>query len=122
MYNGGILLQNNKLLAALCYFSVFFAPLLLPVIIYFITDDREIKFHAKRSLVSHLVPVVLLIAGFVIFTFSMFSFTNRISGIPGEDFGFGFWQFTPFLFTLIYGLLFIIIVIWNLIQGVKVLR
>lgn len=115
-------MKNNKLLAALCYFSVFFAPLLLPVIIYFITDDREIKFHAKRSLVSHLIPVVILIAGFVIFSFSMFSFTSRISGMSSEDFGFGFWQFAPFLFTLIYGLLFIIIVIWNLMQAVKVLK
>ncbi|MFJ7936606.1 DUF4870 domain-containing protein [Sporosarcina sp. NPDC096371] len=115
-------MQNNKILAALCYFSVFFAPLLLPLIIYFITSDREIKFHAKRSLVSHLVPVVLLIAGFIILTFSMFSFTNRMSGIPSENFGFGFWQFAPVLFSLIYGLLFIIIVIWNIIQGVKVFR
>lgn len=115
-------MQNNKLLAALCYFSVFFAPLLVPAIIFFITDDREIKFHAKRSLVSHLIPVVLLIAGFIIFSFSMLSFTNRISGMPSENFGFSFWQFTPFLFTLIYGLLFIIIMIWNIIQGVKVLK
>ncbi|WP_318616470.1 DUF4870 domain-containing protein [Sporosarcina sp. YIM B06819] len=115
-------MQNNKLLASLCYFSVFLAPLLLPVIIYFVTDDREIKFHAKRSLVSHLVPVVLLIAGLIIFSFSMFSFTTRISGMSGEDLGFGFWQLTPFLFMLIYGLLFIIIVIWNVIQGVKVLK
>lgn len=115
-------MKNNKLLAALCYFSVFFAPLLLPVIIYFITDDREIKFHAKRSLVSHLIPTVILIAGFVIFSFSMFSLTSRLSGMPSENFGFGFWQLAPILFTLIYGLLFIIIVIWNIIQGVKVLK
>ena len=115
-------MKNNKLLAALCYFSVFFAPLLLPVIIYFITDDREIKFHAKRSLISHLIPTVILIAGFIIFSFSMFSFTNRISTMTGEDFGFGFWQLAPFIFTFIYGLLFIAIVIWNIIQGVKVLK
>lgn len=121
-YNGGILLQNNKLMAALCYFSVFFAPLLLPVIIYFITDDRETKFHAKRSLVSHLVPVVILIAGFIIFSFSMFSFTNQMSGMPSEDFGFGFWQLVPIIFTLIYGLLSLSIAIWNIVQGVKVLK
>ncbi len=113
-------MPNNKILAALCYFSVFFAPLLLPVIVYFITDDREIKFHAKRSLVSHLIPVVLLVAGFIIFSFSMFSYTSGMDGMLSE--GFGFWQLTPFLFMLVYGLLFIIIVIWNIFQGVKVLK
>ena len=115
-------MQNNKLLAPLCYFSVFFAPLLIPAIIFFITDDREIKFHAKRSFVSHLVPVVILIAGFIIFSFSMFSFTNRINVMPDENFGLGFWQLAPFIFTLIYGLLFIAIMIWNIIQGVKVMK
>lgn len=115
-------MQNNKLMAALCYFSVFFSPLLIPAIIFFITDDREIKFHAKRSFVSHLVPVVILIAGFVIFSFSMFSFTTQISFMPDGDFGFGFWQLAPFIFTLIYGILFIAIMIWNIIQGVKVLK
>ena len=71
-------MSNHKLLAALCYFSVFFALYLLPVIIYFVTDDSEVKHHAKRSLVSHLVPVVLLIAGFIIFSFSMFSSHRRL--------------------------------------------
>ena len=75
-------MSNNKLLAALCYFSVFFTPLLIPVIVYFVSDDREVKHHAKRSLVSHLVPVVLLIAGFIIFSFSMFSFTDSMDGMP----------------------------------------
>ncbi|WP_342514461.1 DUF4870 domain-containing protein [Sporosarcina sp. FSL K6-1522] len=114
--------MNNKLLAALCYFSVFFAPLLLPVIVFFVTDDREVKFHAKRSLVSHLVPVILLIAGFIIFSFSMFSLTTQMNSMSSDGFGFSFWQWTPFLFILLYGLLFVIIVLWNVVQGVKVLK
>ena len=113
-------MTNSKLLAALCYFSVFFSPLLLPIIVYFVTDDREVKSHAKRSLVSHLVPVILLIATIVIFSFSMFSFTESINGMPSTNFG--FWQLTPFLFMLIYGLLLMAILVWNVFQGVKVLR
>ncbi|NYF26286.1 DUF4870 domain-containing protein [Sporosarcina sp. JAI121] len=113
-------MMNSKILAALCYFSVFFSPLLLPVIVYFVTDDREVKSHAKRSLVSHLVPVILLIAGFVIFSFSMFSMTGTIDGMPSGNFG--FWQLTPVIFMLVYALLFLAIVIWNVFQGVKVLR
>lgn len=110
-------MNNNKILAALCYFSVFFAPLLLPIIVFFITDDKEIKHHAKRSLVSHLIPTILLVAGFIIFSFSMLSFQDQMFGS-----GFGFWQLTPFLFMLLYGVLFLAIVIWNVIQGVKVMR
>ena len=109
-------MSNNKLLAALCYFSVFFTPLLVPVIVYFVSDDREVKHHAKRSLVSHLVPV----AGFIIFSFSMFSFTYSMNQMPSGNFG--FWQLTPVLFMLVYGLLLIAILIWNVFQGVKVLK
>jgi predicted Co/Zn/Cd cation transporter (cation efflux family) len=113
-------MSNSKLLSALCYFSVFFSPLLVPVIVYFVSDDREVKHHAKRAFVSHLVPAVLLIAGFIIFSFSMFSFTGSIDGIPSGNFG--FWQLTPILFMLIYGLLLMAILIWNVFQGIKVLK
>lgn len=115
-------MTNNKLLAALCYFSVFFAPFLLPGIVYFITDDREVKHHAKRSLVSHLVPVILLIAVFIIYTFSMLSASTTIEGLVAGNNRFSFWQWTPVLFTLVYGLLFLAIVVWNIIQGVKLVK
>ena len=113
-------MTNNKLLSALCYFSIFFSPLLLPAIVYFITDDYEVKGHAKNSLISHLAPVVLLIAGFILFSFSMFSYESRMETmLTGQ---FNFWGLAPILFMLIYGLLFLIVVIWNLYQGVKVLK
>lgn len=113
-------MTNNKLLSALCYFSIFFSPLLLPAIVYFITDDHEVKGHAKSSLISHLAPVVLLIAGFILFSLSMFSYDSRLQTmLTGQ---FDFWGLAPILFMLIYGLLFLIIVIWNLYQGVKVLK
>lgn len=113
-------MTNNKLLSALCYFSIFFSPLLLPAIVYFITDDHEVKGHAKSSLISHLAPVVLLIAGFILFSLSMFSYESRIpTMLTGQ---FDFWGLAPILFMFIYGLLFLIVVIWNLYQGVKVLK
>jgi hypothetical protein len=113
-------MNNNKFLSALCYFSVLFSPLLLPAIIYFVTDDKNVKFHSKRSLISHLVPVALLIAGFIIFSLSMFSFENRMLGMVNS--GFKFWDFAPLVFMLLYSLLFIMILVWNLFQGVKVLK
>lgn len=113
-------MSNNKILSALCYFSIFFSPLLLPAIVFFITDDVEVKGHAKRSLISHLAPVVLLIAGFVLFTFSMVSYDSRLATMMSGQFD--FWGLAPILFMLIYGLLFLIVVIWNVYQGVKVLK
>ncbi|WOV86641.1 DUF4870 domain-containing protein [Sporosarcina oncorhynchi] len=113
-------MSNNKILSAVCYFSIFFSPLLLPAIVYFVTDDFEVKGHAKKSLISHLAPIVLLVAGFILFWFSMVSFETRITSIASG--GFDFWAFAPLLFMGVYGLLFLVVVIWNVYQGVKVLK
>ena len=113
-------MSNNKILSALCYFSIFFSPLLLPAIVFFVTDDPEVKGHAKRSLISHLAPVVLLIAGFILFSFSMISYESRMHTMMTGQFD--FWGLAPFLFMLVYGLLFLVVVIWNVYQGVKVLK
>lgn len=112
--------MNKKLVSALCYFSVFIFPLLLPFVIYLVIDDNEIKNHAKRALISHLIPVILLIAGVIIFSFSMFTIDKRMSTIISG--GFDFWSVAPFIYTLLYSLLFIVILIWNVFQGVKLLK
>lgn len=112
--------MNNKFLSAACYFSVFFLPLLLPFIIYLVTEEKEVKFHAKRSLVSHIIPIIVLIAGFVIFSLSLFSAENRFLNMASGRFD--IWSAAPFIFTLLYSLLFLFILIWNVIQGVKVVK
>lgn len=113
-------MTNKKLLSALCYFSIFFFPLLIPFIIHVTTDETDVKFHAKRSFISHLIPMALLIVGIIIFSLSMFSVEKRMTAILNQQFD--FWQIAPFLFTIIYSLLFFIILIWNVFQGVKVLK
>lgn len=113
-------MSNNKILSAICYFSIFFSPLLLPAIVFFVTDDYEVKSHAKKSLISHLAPIILLIVGFVLFWFSMVSFETRMTTIATG--GFDFWAFAPLIFMALYGLLFLVVVIWNVYQGVKVLK
>lgn len=114
-------MTNNKLLSALCYFSIFFFPILLPFVIFLITDNSDVKFHAKRSLISHFIPILLLILGVIIFSLSMFSFENRVASIISGG-GFDFWSIAPFIFTLFYSLLFLVIMIWNIIQGVRLLK
>lgn len=113
-------MSNSRVLSSLCYFSVFFAPLLVPVIIYFITDDFEVRRHAKKSLISHIIPMALLIAGFIILSFSIFSFNPESIIVPGSNVM--FWSAVPLLFIFLYSALFLIVLIWNVMEGVKVLK
>lgn len=58
--------RNQAIIASLCYFSVFIAPVIVPIVAYFVVDEKETKRHAIRSLLSHIVPfagwLVLFIA------------------------------------------------------------
>ena len=117
---GGFALPSNNTLSSLCYFSIFFSPLLLPVIIYLVTDDSEVKFHAKRSFISHIIPIALLILGFILFSLSMFSVENRMFEMMNA--GFNFWSASPIFFMLLYGLVTLIIFVWNIVQGVKLIK
>ena len=106
-------MNNSKALSALNYFSVFFAPFIVPIIIYFISPDPEVKRHSIRALLSHVIPfilgIILVITLFIVGVFSM-----QVNG----DTLFVTW----ILLTLGYGLLYLAIVIWNVVQGIKVLR
>ena len=106
-------MNNSKALSALNYFSVFFAPFIVPIIIYFISPDPEVKRHSIRALLSHVIPfilgIILVITLFIVGVFSM-----QVNG----DKIFVTWV----LLTLGYGLLYLGIVIWNVVQGIKVLR
>jgi len=106
-------LNNSKALSALNYFSVFFAPFIVPIIIYFISPDPEVKRHSIRALLSHVIPFILGII-LVIILFIVGVFSVQVNG----DKVFVTWV----LLTLGYGLLYLAIVIWNVVQGIKVLR
>ena len=106
------------MLASLSYFSVLFAPFILPIIVYFISQDYHVKQHAKRALVSHIIPVVLMIVLFIIVFASFVPFSmNTTYEEPSL-----FTASTPMLFVLVYMLIYATIFIWNIIQGIKVLR
>ncbi|WP_284632325.1 hypothetical protein [Bacillus licheniformis] len=103
--------RNNALISSICYFSVFFAQLILPIAAYFITDDQETKKHAMRSLISHIIPfisVVILAAG-------------AISGTL--IFGDGGYLAVIFMIGgfVFFGIISLIIVVWNVVQGIKML-
>ncbi|MEO4055424.1 DUF4870 domain-containing protein [Solibacillus sp. CAU 1738] len=106
-------MDNNKVLSALNYFSVFFAPFIVPVIIWIVVQDEEVKRHAKRALLSHIIPVIL---GF--FFVIYFIFGLSFGGYQGDD--------NLIFFSiggmLLYGLIYLALIIWNIVQGIKVMR
>ncbi|WP_110112500.1 DUF4870 domain-containing protein [Bacillus sp. CGMCC 1.16541] len=101
-------MEPNKIIASLCYFSVFFAPFLVPIVIYFITDEREVKNHAKAALWSHVLPIVLIPLFFLLL-------------LPSLHVSEGFALVWVFLSVGVSILLSFGIVVWNVIKGIQVL-
>ena len=60
-------MENQKVLSAFSYLSVFIAPFVVPLVVYFVSKDSEVKRHSIRALISHLIPLVL---GFIFFAIS----------------------------------------------------
>lgn len=100
-------MKGNHVLSSLCYFSIFFAPFLFPIIVYFMASE-DVKLHAKKALWTHLIPYVVLAVGLV---------GSGLFGISGWDqIGIGF-AVTYVIFILIAIYYFL----WNIIKGIKVL-
>jgi len=110
-------MENQKILSAFSYLSIFFAPFIVPLVVYFVSKDHDVKSHSLRALISHLIPVAFGIIFFAVFIFSTLSF-NTFEADSGSS---------TFLFVwlgsfAIYILVSIGIVIWNIIQAVRVIR
>ncbi|BCB05644.1 DUF4870 domain-containing protein [Bacillus sp. KH172YL63] len=102
-------METNKVLSALCYFSIFFAGFLFPLIVYFVSDDPGVKKDAKAAFLSHLIPVIAV----------PFIFTGLVM-----DLGFFAGGGLPVFTILIIGLVILVsvaVVIWNVYKGIKVL-
>lgn len=96
--------KNNKVLSALCYFSLFFAPFLLPLVVYFIADEQEVKRHAFVSLLSHLLPLIVV-------PFFAFGFIMDQAALP------------LFLVLIIIGAILVIgTTVWNIVRGIQLLK
>ena len=102
--------KTNKALASLNYFSVFFAPFLLPIAIYFIVDHSEVKQHAKKALISHIVPFLSVLGVIGMIVFSGFSNLSEATFLTVFFGGF-----------LVVGLINLIVFIWNIVKGIKLL-
>ena len=101
-------METKKVLSSLCYFSIFFAGFIFPLAVYIATGDEETKRHAKKSLLSHLIPIIP--TPFIIFAV-FYDFTKIQDTIPA------FTIISIIVLVILWG----VVVIWNIVKGVKVL-
>ncbi len=102
-------MDTKRILSALCYFSIMFAGILFPLVAYFVTEDGDVKRHAKKAFLSHLIPLIPL----PLILISVFLDITRGSG-----------DFPVLMFSsaILMAILGIIVLIWNLVKGIKVLN
>lgn len=55
-------LMDKNTLNGLSYISILFAPIIFPIIVWIVSKDKIVEYHAKRALLLHLVPGI---SGFV---------------------------------------------------------
>ncbi|MFF2446905.1 DUF4870 domain-containing protein [Neobacillus sp. NPDC058068] len=101
-------MDTRKVLSSLCYFSIFFAGFLFPLVVYFATGDEVTKTHAKKSLLSHLIPLIPTPL-FVVAVW--YDFASLQDEVPA---------FT-IISIVVLMLIWIVVIIWNIVKGVKVL-
>ncbi|MGO1758756.1 MAG: DUF4870 domain-containing protein [Mammaliicoccus vitulinus] len=105
------LMQSEKILSSLCYFSVFFAPFLLPIIVW-IVADKPVSTHAKSSLLYHVYPYILGVLSVLLLAYANGSFESHLNnGL----------MITLNIIAIFIALLAFYYVIYNLYAGIKVL-
>ncbi|MFC7687269.1 DUF4870 domain-containing protein [Ureibacillus sp. GCM10028918] len=106
-------MENNKIISALCYVSLLFAPFLMPLIVYVVIKDKEVKYHAKRAFISHSIPTTLSLLIAILGFIGVFSVNyDNMNGFIGIMF-------------VLMGISFLItigIIIWNLVQAYRLFR
>lgn len=105
--------NNQNVLSSLNYFSVFFAPILFPIIVWLFTQ-KPVTAHAKKALLNHIGVAIFYFLSSIAFIFSKEVYEKSFDN--------------PMMISYIsitLGLLFAIIVvmlfIFNLIRGIKLL-
>ncbi|MBY7142695.1 DUF4870 domain-containing protein [Virgibacillus sp. NKC19-3] len=95
-------MKADKILSSLCYFSVFFAPFLFPIIIFIIASGN-VRYHAGKALWTHLVPYL-----------SFFIGVGALVLNAGN-------QTTTLIIICMFTLIGIYYIILNIVRGIKVL-
>lgn len=108
-------MDQSKGLSALGYLSYYFAPFIVPIVLFFVTKEETVRYHAKRAFISHSIPVVLGIVFIV--PFFIYAVLMDSSGQLGDKM-----LIILVAGSIIFAIITFILAIWNLIQAIKVLR
>ncbi|MCZ8522383.1 MULTISPECIES: DUF4870 domain-containing protein [Paenibacillus] len=95
-------MDTRKITASLCYFSIFFAGFLIPAVVYFITNDYEVRYHAKKALISHILPFFSLFLMVILWLIA-----PTLTGL--------------FLFGIAVAILYGLVIVYNVVKGIQVL-
>ncbi|MBB3869105.1 DUF4870 domain-containing protein [Parageobacillus toebii NBRC 107807] len=108
-------MNSNKVLASLCYFSIFFAGFIFPIVVYFVADDQAVKQHAKKAFLSHLIPAATIL---------LFIISAIFAGLTGGGSDVSFWVSSGLVWLgfAIAGVVNLVVVVWNIIKGIQVLK
>ena len=108
-------MDQSKGLSALSYLSFYFAPFILPLIIFIVTKDDAVKSHSKKAFISQFIPIILGVLYIIYFFTSVLSWNETLTV---QD----FFISTHFVGFILLVLITFILAIWNLVQAIKVLR
>ncbi|WP_221566885.1 hypothetical protein [Alkalihalobacillus sp. TS-13] len=97
--------SSGKLIKSLSYMSVFFAPFIVPAVIFLLIDDRDVRQHARLAYISHLIPVLALAILSILF-FESGQIVNYFTVIS----------------MIIFGGAAVTAAIWNIMKGIHVLQ
>ncbi|EMG26840.1 hypothetical protein X560_2161 [Listeria fleischmannii 1991] len=103
-------MNNHKIVNALSYFSILFAPVLVPLFIWVFGESRDVKHHSKVALFTHILPTIS-----IFFTFCILSLV-AVSTDSSNTVG-----FIAFGAVVVLIILTAVLFLFNLIQGVRML-
>ncbi|WP_278926591.1 hypothetical protein [Staphylococcus auricularis] len=93
----------NNILSSFCYFSVFFAPFIFPLIVWILASGDTSR-HAGKALLYHILPIIF----FILLGVSISMYTYDYNNIT-------------LIVCLITGFLTFYYIIKNLYLGIKLL-
>ncbi|MFT4417004.1 DUF4870 domain-containing protein [Fredinandcohnia humi] len=99
-------MNSDKVISSLCYFSIFFAGFILPLVVYVIVKNQDVKRHAIHALISHIIPLVTILL--IVVPFFFIWSTEAFAAIT-------------LLIFLVLIVVNIGVVIWNVVKGIQVL-
>ncbi|MHB7941241.1 hypothetical protein [Staphylococcus capitis] len=106
--------KNQKLLAALSYFSILFAPLLFPFCVW-IFADKPISKYGKNSLINHITWTIFVWIMKSAFNNAKYAH-NGAHAHPDAVF------IISLIVGIIFGILALICLIISIVTGVKILN